>query len=81
MLLFVFHLEAYMFLANTLYNSKLDVQNGGYRGAGRVSVMKPVITDKLNPVFWYQPPVLLQAWKLMVQGCSNHNVKMLKTLM
>ena len=81
MLLFVFHLEAYMLLANTLYNSKLDVQNGGYRDAGRVSVMKPVITDKLNPIFWYQPPVLLQAWKLMVQGCSNHNVKMLKTLM
>ena len=81
MLLFVFHLEAYMLLSNTLYNSKSDVQNSGHSGAGRVSVMKPVITDKLNPIFWYQPPVLLQAWKLMVQGCSNHNVKMLKTLM
>ena len=81
MYLLLFHLEAYTLLANTLYNSKLDVQNGGYRGAGRVSVMKPIITDKLNPTFWYQPPVLLKAWKLMVQGCSNNNVKMLNTLM
>ena len=81
MYLLLFHLEAYRLLANTLYNSKLDVQNGGYRGAGRVSVMKPMITDKLNPTFWYQPTVLLKAWKLMVRGCSNYSVKILKTLM
>ena len=70
-----------MLLANILYNSNLDLQNSWYRGGGKVSVMKPMITDKLNPIFWYQPPVLLQAWKLTVQGCSSQNVNMLKTLM
>ena len=81
MFLFLFHLVAYMLLANIQYNSNLDLQNSWYRGGGRVSVMKPMITDKLNPIFWYQHPVSLQAWKLTVQGCSSQNVNMLKTLM